>query len=162
VPESADSEPPTAAERTPAGDALTRVVVGVIQLYGPLIAAGDALARPVAQSSARWQVLAGIEDGPTTVASIARRLGLARQSVQRVADLVVGDGLAVYEDNPGHRRAKLLRITPEGSAVLGRIQAAQRAWANELGKEVGESGLRQASVALERLLGALRARPKGR
>jgi DNA-binding MarR family transcriptional regulator len=145
-----------AHERTPAGDALSGVAIRVIQLNGLLIAAGDDLARPVGQTSARWQVLAGIEDGPTTVADIARQLGLARQSVQRVADLIVADGLAVYEENPAHRRAKLLRITPAGADALSAIQAAQRAWANELGKEVGEAGLRQAAATLEGLLVALR------
>ena len=113
-----------------------------IQLYGLLVAAGDDLARPVGQTSARWQVLAGIEHGPTTVAHIARQLGLARQSVQRVADLVVADGLAAYEENPAHRRAKLLADHARPARTPSRaIQAAQRAWANELGKEVGEAGL---------------------
>jgi hypothetical protein len=37
---------------------------------------------------------------------------LARQGVQRLADVLVRDGLAVYEPNPAHRRAKLLRLTP--------------------------------------------------
>ena len=134
------------------------VVVQLIQLGGLLSEAGDAMAKPAGQTSARWQVLAGIEQAPTTVASIARRLGLARQSVQRVADLVERDGLARYEDNPGHRRAKLLRITPAGAAALATIQATQRAWANELGGEVGEKDLRQASATLERLLEGLRRR----
>jgi len=158
----AGSGPPTAAERTSAGDALSGVAIRVIQLYGPIVAAGDELARPVGQSSARWQVLAGIEHGPTTVARIARQLGLARQSVQRVADLIVADGLAVYEDNPAHRRAKLLWITPAGTDALAAIQAAQRSWANKLGEEVGEAGLRQAAQTLDTLLAALRSRSKRR
>jgi len=134
----------------------------VIQLYGPLVAAGDDLARPVGQSSARWQVLAGIEHGPTTVAHIARQLGLARQSVQRVADLIVADGLAVYEENPAHRRAKLLRIAPPGADALAAIQAAQAVWANELGEEIGEAGLHQATATLERLLAAVRKGSRSR
>src|SRR6187455_2631543 len=133
--ESADSALPTADSRTPAGDALSAVAIRIIQLSGLLSAAGDELARPAGQSSARWQVLAAIEAEPTTVAGIARQLGLARQSVQRVADLLERDGLAVYEENPGHRRAKLMRITPAGSEALSKIQDAQRAWANKLGRE---------------------------
>ncbi len=54
---------------------------------GLLTAAGDVLARPAGQTSARWQVLAAVEDAPATVADVARALGLARQSVQREADL---------------------------------------------------------------------------
>ena len=34
-----------------------------------------------------------VEDGEHTVAETARTLGLARQSVQRVADLLEADGL---------------------------------------------------------------------
>ena len=144
--------------RTPAGDALSELWVRVFQLDGLFSAAGDALARPAGQTSARWQVMAAIEDGPATVAQIARRLRLARQSVQRVADLLEADGIAAYEDNPVHRRAKLLRLTGEGREALRTIQVAQRRWANRLGAEVGERDLRQASKVLTRVLDALASR----
>jgi DNA-binding MarR family transcriptional regulator len=133
--------------------------VRVFQLDGLFSAAGDALARPAGQTSARWQVMAAIEDGPATVAQIARRLHLTRQSVQRVADLLETDGVAAYEDNPGHRRAKLLRLTGKGTAALTAIQAAQREWANSLGAEIGERDLRQASKVLGRVLESLASRP---
>jgi DNA-binding MarR family transcriptional regulator len=133
--------------------------VRVFQLDGLFSAAGDALARPAGQTSARWQVMAAIEDGPASVAQIARRLHLARQSVQRVADLLEADGIAAYEDNPVHRRAKLLRLTPIGADALRKIQAAQRRWANALGAEIGERDLRQASKVLARVLDSLASRP---
>ena len=148
--------------RTPAGNALSELWVRVFQLDGLFSAAGDALAKPAGQTSARWQVMAAIEDGPATVAQIARRLHLARQSVQRVADLLEADGIAAYEDNPGHRRAKLLRLTSEGARALRTIQAAQRRWANDLGAEIGERDLRQASKVLGRVLESVAARSPGR
>jgi DNA-binding MarR family transcriptional regulator len=135
--------------------------VRVFQLDGLFSAAGDALARPAGQTSARWQVMAAIEDGPATVAQIARRLRLARQSVQRVADLLETDGIAAYEDNPGHRRAKLLRLTGKGAEALRAIQAGQRRWANALGAEIGERDLRQASKVLSHVLDTLANRPPG-
>ena len=134
----------------------------VFQLDGLFSAAGDALAKPAGQTSARWQVMAAIEDGPATVAEIARRLHLARQSVQRVADLLEADRIAAYEDNPGHRRAKLLRLTTKGTDALRTIQAGQRLWANALGAEIGERDLRQASRVLTRLLDTLVTRSPGR
>jgi DNA-binding MarR family transcriptional regulator len=146
-------------KRTPAGDALSRLVIRVFQLNGLLISIGDELAKPAGQTSARWQVLAAIEDEPLTVAQIARALRLMRQSVQRVADLLERDGLAAYEDNPAHRRAKLLRLTRAGRAALTAIQDAQRAWADGLGKVIGEPDLRRATATLDRLLdGAQRTR----
>jgi DNA-binding MarR family transcriptional regulator len=144
--------------RTSGGDALSLIVVRVFQLAGLLLKSGDALARPEGQSSARWQVLAAIETEPASVAAIAHVLSLARQSVQRVADLLVEDGLAAYQPNPAHRRSPLLRLTERGRAVLLRLQTAQRPWANALAADVGETELRAALPALEGLIAALRLR----
>ena len=148
--------------RTPAGDAFSRLVVKVIQLHGSLTAAGDDLARPAGQTSARWQVLAAADNAPTTVAQIARALNLARQSVQRVADLLEADGLAVYQENPGHRRAKLVALTPKGRRALRSIQAAQRVWADRLGAGIGEAELLRAGATLDKALRALAPSRRGR
>jgi DNA-binding MarR family transcriptional regulator len=142
--------------RTPAGDAFTTLLGQVIALTRRFTTAGEALAKPAGQTLARWLVLEAVQDAPATVAQVARGLHLARQGVQRLADLLVRDGLAAYEDNPAHRRAKLLRLEPSGRSALGTIQAAQRAWADALGAELGEADLRQASVVLDRVLRAVR------
>src|SRR6266511_1063950 len=117
------SDPPP---RMPAGDAFTTVIMQVIRLIRDFTAAGEALARPAGQTLARWLVLETIQQAPATVAEIARRLGLARQSVQRVADVLVRDGYAAYEENPAHRRAKLLRVSAPGHTALRAIQTGQR------------------------------------
>jgi DNA-binding MarR family transcriptional regulator len=91
------------------------------------------------------------------VARIARGLGLTRQSVQRIADLLAGDGLTEYMENPAHERSKLVRLTPRGRRTLRTIQAAQRVWANRVGAEVGEADLRQTSRVVDRLAAALRS-----
>jgi DNA-binding MarR family transcriptional regulator len=147
--------------RTAAGEAFSGLVIRVFRLNGLLTAAGDALARPAGQSSARWQVLAMVEEGDHTVAETARTLGLARQSVQRVADLLEADGLVRYVENPRHRRARLIRLTDEGRIVLGRIQAAQRPWADGLGAGVGEARLRRLNADLDRVLAGVRLRQAG-
>ena len=144
------------AVRSTAGDAFSALAIRVLRLSGVLTAAGDALARPAGQTSARWQVLAAVEEAPASVAQIARALGLARQSVQRVADLLAGDGLVTYDDNPDHLRAKLVRLTADGRTALTAIQDAQRVWADQLGAELGERDLRRASVVLDQVLAALR------
>jgi DNA-binding MarR family transcriptional regulator len=144
--------------RTASGDAFSALVVQVFRLNGLLLAAGDALARPAGQTSARWRVLAAVEDAPATVAQIAHAWGLARQSVQRVADALVREGLALYADNPSHRRAKLLQLRPQGRAALRTVQAAQREWADGLGAEIGEADLRQASAILARVLHVVKRR----
>jgi DNA-binding MarR family transcriptional regulator len=130
-------------------------VVQVFRLDGALTAAGDALARPTGQTTARWRVLAAVEQQSLTVAQIARAWSLARQSVQRIADALEQDGLVAYVDNPAHRKAKLLQLTPTGVETLERIQAAQTAWANDLGELIGVTDLEAAGDVLARILSTL-------
>jgi DNA-binding MarR family transcriptional regulator len=150
---------PGPGARTPAGDAFTALLLQVIRLNGRFTAAGEALARPAGQTLARWLVLEAIQDTPATVAQIARTMRLARQSVQRLADVLVREGFAAYEDNPAHRRARLLRLTPAGRDALHTIQAAQRRWAAAVGAELGEAELKEASAFLDRVLRAVRTPP---
>src|SRR5215831_13972308 len=147
--------------RTPEGEAFTALLRQVIVLNRHFTAAGEALARPAGQTLARWLVLETIQDAPATVAQVARTLHLARQGVQRLADVLVRDGLAVYQDNPAHRRAKLVRLTPRGRSTLRAIQAAQAAWADALGATLGEADLHQASVLLGRIQQAVTATTPG-
>ena len=153
-----DAGPPS---RTPAGDAFTTLLGQVIVLTRHFTSNGEALARPAGQTLARWLVLETIQDAPATVAQVARSLHLARQGVQRLADVLVRDGLAVYQDNPAHRRAKLVRLTPQGRSTLRAIQAAQAAWADALGAKLGEADLHQASVLLGQIQQAVTATTPG-
>jgi DNA-binding MarR family transcriptional regulator len=148
----ASAPPPS---RTPAGDALTDLIGQVVQLIRRFSVAGEALAKPAGQTLARWLLLESIDAAPATVAQIARTMHVARQSVQRLADVLVRDGFAVYQDNPAHRRAKLLAITPRGRSALRTIQAAQVAWSDRMGAELGEADLRRASAVLDRVLQTL-------
>jgi DNA-binding MarR family transcriptional regulator len=151
-----DAGPPS---RTPAGEAFTAVLGQVIRLTRRFTTAGEALAKPAGQTLARWLVLEAVQDQPATVAQVARTLHLARQGVQRLADLLVRDGLAAYQDNPAHRRAKLLRLTPHGRTTLRTIQTTQAAWADAVGATLGEDDLRQVSVLLEQIQQAVTATP---
>lgn len=138
--------------------AFTRLVLLVFQLNGLLLDAGDRMAAPVGQTSARWQVMGVVDHEPLTVAAVARRMGLRRQSVQRTADLLVADEVAKYLDNPADRRARLLTLTPSGRRALRTIERAQHAWARELGTAVGPQALLQAGDTLGRLVALLEER----
>lgn len=141
------SDPP----HSPSGEAFTHLALLVFRLNGLILEAGDHMTAPVGQTSARWQVMGVIDDEPMTVAGVARVMGLARQSVQRTADLLVSDGIARYEDNPADRRANLLRLTPSGTRALRVIEEAQYAWANRIGETVGARDLARVNAVLERL-----------
>ena len=140
---------------TSAGDALTEMVMRVFQVNGHVLAAAETMARPAGLTAAWWQVLGAVLQEPLPVSGIARAMGLTRQSVQRIADLLVDKGLAEYLPNPAHRRAKLLRPSEAGLAAIGRLGDSQHAWSNRISAAVGEQDLRQALGVLERLVAAL-------
>jgi DNA-binding MarR family transcriptional regulator len=144
-------------DRTPAGDVLTEVVLRTFRLNGQLLAAAETMARPAGLTAAWWQVLGAVLPEPLPVSGIARDMGLARQSVQRIADLLVDKGLAEYLPNPAHRRAKLLRPTDDGWAAIGRLREAQHAFANRISAPVGEQNLRQMLETMEKLIATLAA-----
>jgi DNA-binding MarR family transcriptional regulator len=123
----------------------------VIQLEAHFSRAGETIAAAGGQTLARWLLLETVAEAPATVAQIARRLGLTRQSVQRVADLLERDRLTQYALNPAHQRSQLVRITPLGRETLSTIQRAQRVWADRVGREIGEVELRQASAVVDNL-----------
>ena len=144
-----------APRRTAEGEAFAKLAFAVLRLSGILTAAGDALTKPLGQSSARWQVLAAAAQDVMSVAQIARVLGMSRQGVQRVADLLVEDGLTEYLPNPQHKRAKLLRLLPQGEETLAEIRVRQAAWVNWLGKQFRAEDLGAAEDLLKRAAEAL-------
>ncbi|MBY5409912.1 MarR family transcriptional regulator [Rhizobium leguminosarum] len=137
------------------GDAFSAFAITALRLAGHLTAAGDRLAKPAGQTSARWQVLAAARRGGMSVAQIARALGLARQGVQRLADVLESEGLIAYSDNPQHQRAKLVRLTAEGAARLGIIDVAQAGWADELGAAFTSAELDATRAVMARVMGML-------
>jgi DNA-binding MarR family transcriptional regulator len=117
---------------TLSGEELTNLILETFRLNGALIAAGDSLVGDLGLTSARWQVLGTLPDGPATVSDIARRMGLTRQSVQRIADRLVIDGFLKTRSNPAHRRAKLYLLTGKGVTVMSEVDRRQAKWADQL------------------------------
>lgn len=147
-------------KHTPAGAVLTDLIIPIIQLEAHFSRAGEAIASAADQTLARWLTLEMVAGRPATVAQVARKLDLTRQSVQRIADLLEKDGLVEYVDNPAHQTSRLVRPTPRGRQALRTIQAAQRAWANSVGARIGEANLRHASRVVEQLTQVLLENPR--
>ncbi|MFC4610639.1 MarR family winged helix-turn-helix transcriptional regulator [Streptomyces maoxianensis] len=136
-------------------DLLSRTALGVFRLNGQFLSVSEELAKPAGLTAAWWQVLGAVLREPLTVAGIARDMGITRQSVQRIADLLVERGLAAYEPNPAHRRAKLLRPTDEGRAAIAKINPGHADLAARLVEALGEDRFARTAEALEQLSEAL-------
>ena len=136
-------------------DLLSAASIATFKLNGQFLALAEELARPAGLTAAWWQVVGAVLGGPLPVAGIAREMGLARQSVQRIADILVERGLAEYRDNPAHRRAKLLVPTEAGRAAIGRIGPGYADAAGRLAAAFGEKALADAVDTLRALSAAL-------
>ncbi|MGW7286032.1 MarR family winged helix-turn-helix transcriptional regulator [Streptomyces sp. NPDC054847] len=134
---------------------LTRTALGVFRLNGQFITVSDRIAREAGLTAARWQVLGAVVRGPQSVAGIARTMGITRQSVQRIADVLAGQGLAEYRPNPAHRRAKLLHATEEGRAAIKQIDPGHARLANRLLDALGPEEFAETVRVLEQLSRAM-------
>ncbi|NHZ66943.1 MarR family winged helix-turn-helix transcriptional regulator [Massilia genomosp. 1] len=120
-------------KKTPAGTALTEIVLLVFRLDGALMDAAEKIAAPAGLTAARWRVLGAVLSEPRTVADIARNMGVARQSVQRLSDALVAEGLLTMNDNPAHKTARLATPTPSGRVAIANLSDRQTRWANLIG-----------------------------
>ena len=141
--------------RTEAGDVLTEVIMRTFRLYGGFLEAAEVMTKPVGLTAAWWQVLGAVLHEPLPVSGIAREMSLARQSVQRIADVLVERGLAEYLPNPAHKRAKLFRPTAAGHEAVSSLARAQHAFTNRISAQVDLDDLRTTLKVMDRLVEAL-------
>jgi DNA-binding MarR family transcriptional regulator len=120
--------------RTSEGETATEVILSVFRANGLLLAAGDLLAAEHGLTSARWQVIGAIAlaQRPLTVPQIARRMGLARQSVHTTVNRLLADEMVELVPNTDHRRSQLVRLTECGRAGFRAVDEKQAAWVNQL------------------------------
>lgn len=136
-------------------DPYALLVADVYHAAGEMRRAGEAIAAQAGQTQARWQIMSAVSEGDWTVADAARRLGVSRQAVQRIADELVADGLAVYSPNPRHQRSPILRLTPAGRRALATITAAARNANRKMARLLTAEQLDGTRAVLRRVIAAL-------
>jgi DNA-binding MarR family transcriptional regulator len=121
-------------KRTPAGDALTDMILDLFRLNSLILTAGDRLVVPLGLTSARWQILGAIiaAKRPQPVAWLARDMGANRQNVQRIINDLEKEGLVKFTPNPHHRRAQLVVLTENGKQAFDAAMRLQTPWINRL------------------------------
>lgn len=135
----------------------TRLLIEAAHLNDRLNAAGDALVADLGLTSARWQVMGAVATttGACTVSDLARRMGLTRQSVQRVINDLEATGQVRLVDNPGHARARLVELTPDGELAFVEASARREPWAEGLTEGLTEDEVRVALKVIKSLNRAL-------
>ena len=115
---------------------MSTLIIEIMALHGALRDHGERLTAPTGQTPARWQLLGAAQGRPLTVSQISRRMGLVRQSVQRVANILVKEGLATFESNRDHARSPLFVLTADGQRTVAEINELQRRWSNTIGSQL--------------------------
>lgn len=129
--------------------AIDSLIFEIFRLHGDIVAAGDHLTKPGGLTSARWQVLGAIAgSGGATVAELARRIGLARQSVQRVVTELVNERYVDLIDNPQHKRARKAVLTEKGKQSHQVIHSIWTPLAEEMSNRIGPDLLKAATLFL--------------
>ncbi len=138
-------------KQTQTADIFIELVLETFKFNGLLIASGDKLTHELGLTSALWQVLGAIQEASIPMAQIARNMGLSRQGVRRSTNVLVDKGLVRFEDNPDHKRAKLVVPTKKGREVLEQLEKIQIVWANAVSKEFNNVDLKRAVHTMKAL-----------
>ncbi len=139
------------------GLVFTEIVLEVFKLGGFLINAGDQMGMEYGVTSARWKILGAIflAGEPQTVPQIARRMGLTRQAVQRLVDVMQKDGLLLFHKNPDHKRAKLIDISDLGKEIFLKLDEKQSKLAIAHSSGIPQAELETTLSVLKRMSDAI-------
>jgi DNA-binding MarR family transcriptional regulator len=104
-------------------DEISDLIAEIHEAAGALRMSGAEIAKAEGVTLTQWHVLDAIADPTFTVARVARRIGLSRQAVQKVANELESGGLITFVPNPDHKTSPLIRITSTGHATQERVWA---------------------------------------
>ena len=137
-----------------AADAIVKLISQSYRLNSRLQATADRMARDVGLTGTRWQVLNAVDQAthPATISDIARWMGLARQSVQQVANVLAEDGLIAYQPNPKHQRAPHVVVTKKAAKLLEQLDERRFAWARTVAATLAVDDIDVANEILRAVL----------
>ncbi len=112
------------------------------------------LRREFATTLPRFDLMAQLARSPNglTMGELSQRLMVTGGNVTGVTDTLERDGLVERLPMPNDRRARIVRLTPNGKALFDRMAAVHAGWVEELISGLGEPERRE----LYRLLGQLK------
>jgi DNA-binding MarR family transcriptional regulator len=133
--------------------AFQRVVGSVFRLNGQLLDTAAALTTDLDINTTQWRAIAALRNEPLTVAEIARRIGISRQSARQCVSKLEDRALVGLAPNPRHRRAKLVQLTRKGKDSMHLLNARQARLTKQFTGGLGltVSALDKLALQLERL-----------
>jgi DNA-binding MarR family transcriptional regulator len=138
--------------KRPTALAMDLLIRDILFSFFRLNATGERLFAGIGQTPGKVSLMRSLmEQGPQSVAQIARARPVARQAVQRMADELAEQALIEFVENPTHRRAKLARLTAKGRKVMDETMAAELKWTGRLTRNFGAREVEIARDVIRRL-----------
>lgn len=144
-------------KRTKAGQAIEDLIIEIVATFFLLRAEGMRIGVVSPSGEGYWSVLRLLKIyGPQTVPQLARYRYVPRQSVQKLANEMLNDGVIELVNNPAHKKSKLLRLTPEGDIVFQEMSDRIAKLAETLAKQQDAAQLQNAADVVKKLHEQLR------
>jgi DNA-binding MarR family transcriptional regulator len=132
--------------------AIDLLIRDILFCYFRLNARGERIFAAVDQTPGKVSLMRSLkEEGPQSVAQLARSRPVARQGVQRMADELATAALVEFVPNPSHRRAKLTRLTTRGQLLVEKAMAHELRWAAHLARNFSEREIETTRDVIRRL-----------
>jgi DNA-binding MarR family transcriptional regulator len=139
-------------EQTETGQQLESLVLEILGAFFDLRAVGQREGLVTQSGGGSWGLLKILkEGGPMTVPTVARMRSVSRQYIQKLAKELIEAGLIEMEDNPAHKRSKLMRLTTTGERRFDELTGRFRVVLEELAGEFRTEDLSSATETIVRL-----------
>ena len=103
-------------------DEMYQLVWWTRRLFQQLRATSDGLLDGTGINASQRAVLEFLHDNPPlTVSDMAREKTVSRQHIQTLVNSLLDADLVQTQDNPAHKRAPLITLTPEGKKLFQKI-----------------------------------------
>jgi len=144
-------------KRTEAGRAIEDLIIEIVATFFLLRAEGMRIGVVSSSGEGYWSVLRLLKIyGTQTVPQLARYRYVPRQSVQKLANEMLKDGVIELVNNPAHKRSKLLRLTPKGEVVFQEMSDRIAKLAEALAEQQNATQLQNAADVVKKLHEQLR------
>ena len=151
----------TASPSSARGKLLLALVSELTHAHYKLRAIGQREGVMTASGGSLVALLRQLAEAPRTVPQLARMRPMARQNMQKIVNEMADAGLVRFEDNPAHKRSRLVALTNAGREMYSDISRRYDAFAEDLSRELDGSDLDASVRALKALNAALASRLKG-
>lgn len=93
-----------------------------------------------------------ITGGPQTVPQMARARPVSRQHIQKLVNELLAVDYVEYQDNPAHRRSKIVGVTEEGRKLFSSFREREIEALSRLSTSVTFGELEQAELVLSAMI----------